>query len=63
MPKYFVEAQIIHRELYAIEANSEQEARQRVLEGEFDEKDRIDTIINPCLDSIVVYKTLDDKDD
>lgn len=58
MSKYFVEAQMIHRELYAIEAESEQEARQRVLEGEFDERDRIDTIIHPLLDSIVVYKTL-----
>lgn len=60
MARYSVEAVSTHRDFVLIEADSEQEALELVQEGQFNDEDIVDTVVEAHPESVVVHGIFED---
>lgn len=60
MARYSVETLSVHRDFVLIEADSEEEALELVKQGQFNDEDIVDTVVEPHPDSVIVHGIFED---
>ena len=62
MARYSVETLSVHRDFVLIEADSEQEALELVQDGQFNDEDIVDTVVEAHPESVVVHGIFEDQE-